>query len=318
MRNAAPLTVLLLALVQPAMAATFKWVDEKGVTHYGDTMPADDSKRGGAEIDQRGQVVKKYDAVLTPEQQKARDTEIAKQKEFDKQREEQRRRDLALVNAYSAEQEIDLARDRYTQSIDTTILNAQERIKNNDASIADLVSQLQFFKGKDKDGAARTPPPHLIQKLERTRVQQPALQAAIGELQKERQDVMTRFAQDKQRFREIKDGNAGSGQAIAKDKNDKTSRSSKSLAITKASEQLIKDCIDRWRDTQRFGNTAYAVSAELAEDFDHTDLVLDGRVRNTQGGFTAARFVCTLTADGKVDPEATEIKKTLASLGARY
>jgi hypothetical protein len=316
MRNAAPLTVLLLALVQPAIAATFKWVDEKGVTHYGDTMPPDDSRRGGAQIDQRGQVIKKYDAVLTPEQLKARDAEITKQKELDKQREEQRRRDLALVNAYTGEQEIDLARDRYTQSIDTIIHNAEERIKNNDATIANLHSQLQAFTAQHKDGSPRDPLP-LIQELQRIKAQQPALEAAIGALQKEREQVIMRFAQDRQRFLEIKDGNAGTGQALASEVKVSV-RTTKSLAITKTSERLITECIDRWRDTHRFGNTAYAVSADLVEDSDRTELVLDGRVRSTQGGFTASRFVCTLTADGKVDSKATDVKKALASLGARY
>src|ERR1700680_3429756 len=131
MRPATSLVALLIALTIPAIAATFKWVDEKGVTHYGDSLPADDSKRGGAQINEQGKVLKKYDAVLTPEQQKARDADIAKQSELDQQREEQRRRDLALVNVYTDEPEIDLARDRYTQSIDMTIRNADDRIRRN-------------------------------------------------------------------------------------------------------------------------------------------------------------------------------------------
>ena len=66
------------------------------------------------------------------------------------------------------------------------------------------------------------------------------------------------------------------------------------------------------------GYTAYAVSADLVQEFDHTDLVLDGRMRTMQGGFNAARFVCPLTDEGKVDLRATAIKKALASIGARY
>lgn len=146
MRHAALLVVLLVALTMPAIAATFKWVDEKGVTHYGDSLPADDSKRGGAEINQQGKVIKKYEAALTPEQQKTRDADIAKQSELDQQREEQRRRDLTLVNVYTAESEIDLARDRYTQSIDTTIRNATDRIQHNAVTITELDKQLEFFK----------------------------------------------------------------------------------------------------------------------------------------------------------------------------
>jgi hypothetical protein len=315
MRSITSLVVMLVALTMPAIAATFKWVDEKGVTHYGDSLPADDSKRGGAEINQQGKVIRKYEAVLTPEQQKARDADIAKQNELDQQREEQRRSDLALVNAYTAEQDIDLARDRHTQSIDTTIRNADDRIQHNAVIITELQKQLEFFKGKEKDGTPRVAPPQLVQELERTKSQQPALEAAIVELRKEREQVAVRFAQDKQRFREIKDGMAGNAQASSKE--GRTVRSTKSLVIDKASERLINDCVSQWRDTQRFG-VAHAVGAELVQDVERTDLVLDGRVRNKQGSSIAARFVCTLTADGKIDNRATEVRKALASLGARY
>lgn len=315
MRSITSLVVMLVALTMPAIAATFKWVDEKGVTHYGDSLPADDSKRGGAEINQQGKVIRKYEAVLTPEQQKARDADIAKQNELDQRREEQRRSDLALVNAYTAEQDIDLARDRHTQSIDTTIRNADDRIQHNAVIITELQKQLEFFKGKEKDGTPRVAPPQLVQELERTKSQQPALEAAIVELRKEREQVAVRFAQDKQRFREIKDGMAGNAQASSKE--GRTVRSTKSLVIDQASERLINDCVSQWRDTQRFG-VAHAVGAELVQDVERTDLVLDGRVRNKQGSSIAARFVCTLTADGKIDNRATEVRKALASLGARY
>jgi hypothetical protein len=316
MHRTALLAALLLSLAQAVPAATYKWVDEKGVTHYGDTLPPDETKRGGTQIDSQGQIIKRYDAVLTPEQVKAREAEQARQKELDKQREEQQRRDLTLMNAYTNEQEIDLARDRNVQSIETTIRTAQERTKDNEATITDLQNQLEFFKGKDKGGKARTPPAHLVQELERIKSQQPALEAAIAELQKERQQVTVRYAREKQRFREIKEGGLSSGQTTIAD--GKPVRLAKILPITKASDQLIGECVDRWRDTQRMGYTAYAVSADLVQEFDHTDLVLDGRVRTMQGGFNAARFVCPLTDEGKVDLRATEIKKALASIGARY
>jgi hypothetical protein len=252
---------------------------------------------------------------LTPEQQKTRDADIAKQSELDQQREEQRRRDLALVNVYTAESEIDLARDRYTQSIDTTIRNATDRIQHNAVTITELDKQLEFFKGKEKDGTPRIAPPQLLQELALTKSQQPALEAAIVELRKEREEVAVRFAQDKQRFREIKDGTAGNAQALSKES--RKVRSAKSLAIDKASERLINDCIGSWRDSQRFG-AAHAVGAELVQDVERTDLVLDGRVRNKQGGgLIAARFVCALTTDGKIDNERLR-SKVLASLGARY
>ena len=62
----------------------------------------------------------------------------------------------------------------------------------------------------------------------------------------------------------------------------------------------------------------YAVSAEIAREYERVDLVLDARMGDPRGQFSAQRVVCVLMPDGKLDAQGTEIKKALASLGARY
>jgi len=45
---------------------TYKWVDEKGVTHYGDTVPSEYSQREQHVLNDQGVEVQKRQAEMTP------------------------------------------------------------------------------------------------------------------------------------------------------------------------------------------------------------------------------------------------------------
>ena len=64
-----------LALASPrarARAATYKWVDEKGVVHYTDKMPPEAVNKANVELDKQGMPVKQTEPALTPEQRRAK------------------------------------------------------------------------------------------------------------------------------------------------------------------------------------------------------------------------------------------------------
>ncbi|HCA26453.1 MAG TPA: hypothetical protein DEP05_02210, partial [Betaproteobacteria bacterium] len=131
MRYLLGLILLCVFLVPPAMARMYKWVDDKGDVHYGDTIPPQFSSQAASELNQRGIVVKKPGAALTSEQIKAR--EAAR-----KQAKAQARRDRALLATYVNEQEIDRARDRRLRQIQQRIggltagrATAQKRLTSN-------------------------------------------------------------------------------------------------------------------------------------------------------------------------------------------
>ncbi|MES2354687.1 MAG: DUF4124 domain-containing protein [Pseudomonadota bacterium] len=309
-------TVILLftlAICLPASAGTYKWVDENGVTQYGDTIPPQAVNRGMTEINTKGQVVKKTEAALTPEQLRVQQTELAKQKDLSRQAEERRRRDVALLGTYTGEQEIDLARDRSTQQVDSVIRSAQERIAAAQVREKDLVKQLEFYKGKDKSGKTRVPSKELLEDIERAKSEQVVTNAAIGELQKQKAQVIARFDDDKLRFRDLKAGNAA-----ATPRESKTERTSVSFTIDDTNRAVVSECLSQWADRTSIGGKHYAASGELAQIEDKTELVLDGRLQTKSGQFTQRRVVCPLTVDGKVDSKGVDVKKTLASLGARY
>ena len=121
-------TGLLLALAgmlaPRGHAATYKWVDEKGVVHYTDKIPTEAVDKGNVEINKQGVPVKRTDPVPTPEQRRAREQEEARQAQLAKEREEIDRRDRALLATYTTESEIDLARTRALNTIDGQVQGA--------------------------------------------------------------------------------------------------------------------------------------------------------------------------------------------------
>src|SRR5574340_1823053 len=113
-----------LAFSLPVAAKMYKWVDDKGVTHYGETIPPEYAHKDRSELDKSGRVIEKKE-VLTPEERRANEEAEAKKRADEEAALERKRRDKALVNTYSSEKEIDLARNR---KIGTRLNSSHQKI----------------------------------------------------------------------------------------------------------------------------------------------------------------------------------------------
>ncbi|HTP95935.1 MAG TPA: DUF4124 domain-containing protein [Burkholderiales bacterium] len=92
-----------------AHAGTVKCIDDKGVTHYGATLPPECVGHGTAELSKRGIVLRRTERAPTEDERKARQVE-AEQRRVAAQREAERKRhDDMLLASYSNEGEIDAA-----------------------------------------------------------------------------------------------------------------------------------------------------------------------------------------------------------------
>jgi hypothetical protein len=116
-------TVVSIAMLTSAQAATYKWTDEDGKVHYSDKAPPE-APKGAAVLDKQGRQVKKIEAPLSPEAIKAKADEDARQKAEARARDEQARKDRALMASYTSEGEIDLARQRAVSTLEAQIASA--------------------------------------------------------------------------------------------------------------------------------------------------------------------------------------------------
>ena len=198
-----------LASVLPAHAV-FRCVDEKGVTHYGDTMPPQCAKKEVAEISPSGTLLRKIDAQLTQEQIKAREVEKAKRAENQRLVAEQKQRDLALLGTYGSEREFTTSRSRDISQLDGRIKTLQTRTIEIDALIKKHTSEMEFYKAGQsksiKGSKTREAPPQLVNDLARTKNDRAAVDAEIAQTEKEKQTISDRYDAEKARWKRLKAG----------------------------------------------------------------------------------------------------------------
>ena len=141
-----------LTATQPAGAATYKWVDEKGVIHYSDKMPPDAVDKASVELNTQGIPIKKTDKALSPEQRRAIEQDAERQRQVERAREEIARRDRALVASYTSEAEIDLARNRSLQTINSAVQSSQAFTEQLNKRKADV--EIKKAESQGKPGVA--------------------------------------------------------------------------------------------------------------------------------------------------------------------
>ena len=94
-------------------AATYRWVDAQGKVHYSDHPPAETTHSGHIEMDAQGRVTKRVKALpTTPEGRKQLELETARLAAQEREAQEQRRRDSALLATYRNVDELDKAKLR--------------------------------------------------------------------------------------------------------------------------------------------------------------------------------------------------------------
>jgi Domain of unknown function (DUF4124) len=203
--------ILALAATASHAAGLVKWVDEKGVTHYGDAVPPEYASRGSTEFNKQGIVVKKNEAALTAEQRKAREEQLVQEKIEQKKNTEQQRRDVAIFSTYTSEKEIDVVRDRTLQTIDAKLLVADAQLKAAEGLDDALVKQLAPYAAKGLDGKyVRIAPMALVLAYEKNEIEVKNLGDTKKLYQQERQQAMAKFEADKVRYNELKKGLASS------------------------------------------------------------------------------------------------------------
>jgi hypothetical protein len=206
---------LLAALAfAPAAFATYKCVDEKGVTRIGETPPDECANVVIYEVSSSGMILKKIDPTPTAEQLRQREAEAEKRKEADKIAAEKRRKDTALLNSYASEREFDVARDRNIDPVNARIKITKERLDGVDKRVKELEDEMEFYKaGKSrtttsksskKPSAPDEAPAMLTHDLQRMKVERATLEKSIAGYNREIETLRAKYEVDKQRWVELK------------------------------------------------------------------------------------------------------------------
>ncbi|MDD5056877.1 MAG: DUF4124 domain-containing protein [Sideroxydans sp.] len=177
-----------------AEAKLFKWVDANGTTHYGETIPPEFADREAVKLE-KGRVEKREDRN---EELKRRQLERG-DPVAEKARIEAERHDNALLNTYSSEKEIDLARDRNLLQVQARTNSYSALLQSSKENLAGLLKELEAVNQQ-----GRKVPKSLEDDLTDAKESVAKMQTDLDNSLKEQEAVKARYAADKERYRKLK------------------------------------------------------------------------------------------------------------------
>lgn len=188
---------LLLAVALPlalysvaAEAKLYKWVDEHGETHYGQTIPPEYAGEKKVQIE-GGMEVKDKPQAAAPA--KAKQAAPKTPQEI-----EQERHDKALLATYANEGEIDDALNRSLQSVNARMEGLTPQLKSAQEDLSG------YLKERDAAAAAGKPADKGLQEqITQATHRVSTLKSAVAAAEAEAEKIKARFQADKERYRQL-------------------------------------------------------------------------------------------------------------------
>ena len=177
------------------VAAKITCCDVNGKRTCGDPAPPQCLDKAKTVFD-RGGVAREVERPLTQEEVAAREAEKARQAEEKKKAEELARRDRALRDSYTTENDIDKARDRAIVEIEKNAEQAKNRLEAAEKKRLKLDQEKEFYTKKPV-------PANLQSQIKDNDAEIAAQQKALQQRDADIEAVKARFEADKKRYREL-------------------------------------------------------------------------------------------------------------------
>ena len=192
----------LLALT-PAAAQErmYKCVDARGKVYYTQVPPPECLGRDTQELNKSGTLIRKNPAVvpLTPAQEQAREAERKKKIEDEERSKEERRKNLALLNTYSSEKDIEEARTRALAEVQGAIEDTERRIAGAQKRHNELEAEKEFYVKKQM-------PFKLRQGIANNDIEIKNQIVLLDAKKKEISTINAKYDEDKRRYVELTSG----------------------------------------------------------------------------------------------------------------
>ena len=190
-------------LASPSFAAStngrtlYKWVDEQGVTHYGDHIPPEYASQEQHIMNSQGVEISRLDAQKSADQMAAEE-----QKRIEAQ--QSQNRDRNLLNTYASVQEIERLRDQRVTLLSDQIKVTSQFLEVLNGRLNKLRTASMHFKPYNNDAAAPPMPDQVAEDLVRVGNDIRTQQQNLHEKRSEEATMRKQFDSDIQRFKELK------------------------------------------------------------------------------------------------------------------
>jgi len=196
----------LLASVIPAPAQTlYRYVDTNGRVHYSDKPLTELSGRPVDQLGRTGAVIKHTPAAPSAQERAMIEAERRRDADNQRSRENEQRRDLALLATYSSAKEIDEAHA-------FAVREPQALANDTEAKLAAAETRRDKAKGA-LAGAKPADAASLQRELSAAEIEARALTQLLAAKRREIQTLDERFSEDRRRFAELVRLRAQSSQA---------------------------------------------------------------------------------------------------------
>lgn len=181
---------------------SYKWVDEHGVTHYGDTVPPEYARQERSELNAQGVELRQL-----PRQLSAEEADVAQKKAAAEAR--RRQHDSFLLTTYTKASDIEQLRDERIALIDGQMEIARGSIESNQQRLKDLEQRLRGFLPYSTAPNARRVPDQLAEQVVRTVKERDQLREGLRKREKEKAELRAQFNEDIARYKELTTRPAG-------------------------------------------------------------------------------------------------------------
>ena len=197
----AVLSCLILPLGAAAQqGATYRWVDDEGIIHYGDSIPPEYAEKPKQVLNEQGVTVDHLQGKKTAEEIEAeRVAEELRQKQ-----ELQRRADMALLATYVNVSEIEMHRDRRVELFQAQARVTELYLRNLRNRLDKLRAEAGRYKPYSSDPNAASVDPSLIEEINETEGAITRHESNLQKYQNEDQKIKDRFEVDISRFMALK------------------------------------------------------------------------------------------------------------------
>jgi hypothetical protein len=175
----------------------YRWVDDKGVVHYGDRIPAQDTQKERTIINREGVEVGRLDAQKTA-------AEIAEQARRDQEQAHMQQHDSFLLTTYTSAKDIEDLRDARLAELNGQHAAAEQYVVTLNSRLGGLQSQAMMFKPYSTRAGARRMPDELAENLVRTLSELRTQRNTLAAKDQEESAVRAEFDSDIQRYKTLR------------------------------------------------------------------------------------------------------------------
>jgi len=192
----------LLLPMAPAHAKRIKcWKNNIGIRECGSMVPPEYSQTRIEIVNERGLVVDVIEAAKSPEQLAKEKALKLKHDQEEAERKERARLDAILLNAYTTERDLILARDTNLKAAQGQIDISKSNLKLMETNLLDVQQQAANYERSGKQA-----PEKLVERINHLTNQVALKKSAIEQKENEKKDMEFRFKRNLNRFRQLKGG----------------------------------------------------------------------------------------------------------------